>query len=162
MATPLTPAGVKTFGKETWTFVPAIADKNAPTVAEVTATEALHLQGFIYADGAEGMTVSTNKPQSPRRLIQTETYESLGTTTYAMGDVTYLVDPQAASGTDGKKAWETLTEGTTGFLVRRFGIDARQFHPERFAADALNMRRQAGDGLSRDLWNRCQPVRQRP
>lgn len=124
MAAPLRPNGVQTFGKEKWVWVPTIADPTAPTITELTAGTTLDITGFLYADGFEGFGADTSRVNAPRRVLDTVQYQTLGTTTFNMGDLQYQYGPQAAALSDEKKALETLVEGAAGWLVRRFGIDA--------------------------------------
>lgn len=124
MAAPIRANGVQTFGKEKWVFVPTIANKTAPTATEVTAGTVLDVTGYLYADGFEGFGADTSRVSAPRRILDTIQNQTLGTTTFNMGDLSYMYDPQAAPGSDGKKALEKLVEGATGYFVRRFGIDA--------------------------------------
>lgn len=123
MAAPVRPAGVKAFGKEKYVFVPTIANVAAPTLAEVTGASSLDLTGYLYVEGFDGVTADTGRVTAPRRLSDTTTFESMGTTSYTISDLTYAFDPQAAALSNGKKAFEKLPEGTTGYLVRRRGID---------------------------------------
>lgn len=120
MAAPVRPAGAKAYGREKWLFVPAIADVNAPKVTEMTATGVLDMSCYFYSDSGRP-DVSQNRVQAPKRVCDTSQFESLGDASWTGGDAMYAVDPQAATGSDGKKAFEALPEGTTGFLVRRFG-----------------------------------------
>lgn len=121
MAAPIRPASAKTYGAEKWVFVPTIADTDAPTVAEVTAVSGLDISCYLFGDSGRP-TQSTNRVTAQRRICDTAVYERIGDTTYAGGELLYALDPQAAAGSDGKKAWETLPAGTTGYLVRRFGL----------------------------------------
>jgi hypothetical protein len=123
MTAPIRPSGVQAFGKEKWAFVPAIADTAAPTVAEVTSASGLDLTGYLYADQFEGTTIDQGTNTSPRRIADTRVFGVLGTSTYNISPLVYSFDPQAAALSNGKKAFEKLTPGTTGYLVRRFGID---------------------------------------
>ena len=68
--------------------------------------------------------MTSNRVSAPRRLASTTVTERFGTTTETLGDLIYLVDPQAAAGSDGKKAYEALIEGSTGYFVERPGDDA--------------------------------------
>lgn len=116
------PAGTKAYGRETWLYVPTIADPSAPTVAELTGASVLDLSCYFYAEtGRPSQT--TNRVTRPKRVCDTVTFEQIGDTTYAGGDALYALDPQAAPASEGKDAYETLPEGTTGFLVRRLGVD---------------------------------------
>lgn len=124
MAAPIRPNGVQTFGKEKWAFVPSIADPTDPLLAEVNHATALDVTGYLYAEGFEGFTAEPSRVSAPRRVLDTIQYQTLGLTTFSMGDLTYSYGPQSAGGSDDKKALETLTEGATGYMVRRFGLDA--------------------------------------
>ncbi|HET8614290.1 MAG TPA: hypothetical protein VFL94_02110 [Actinomycetales bacterium] len=121
MTAPIRPAAAKAYGREKWLFVPAIADPDAPKVTEINAGGGLDMSCYFYTDSGRP-DVSQNRVQAPQRICDTEQFESLGSASWTGGDALYAVDPQGATGSDGKKALETLPEGTTGFLVRRFGI----------------------------------------
>lgn len=142
MAAPLRPALALAFGREKWAFVPAVADVNAPTVAEVTAATGLDLSCFLYESSARP-SASTSMVELPRLICDTYSYENPGATKITGGEARFAVDPQGATNSTGKKAWEKLPAGTTGFLVARFGIDvntdfaAGQFvsvYPVKFGA----------------------------
>lgn len=122
MAAPIKPALVTAYGKESWGFVPT-ATVTAPTVAQLTATAGLNLSCLLFGD-QEGITSETEKVTLPRRLCETTVYQSNGPTTYTMSDLVAVFQPQSAAASDGKKAWETLLDGTTGYLWRRQGITA--------------------------------------
>lgn len=122
MAEPIRPAGVQTFGKTNWIYVPVIADTDAPTVAEITSASGLDVTNMLYGEQFTGVSAESSRVSSPPRLGDTESYESFGRTTYGMGDLVYSFDPQSATAADGRKAFEALPEGTTGYLVKRVGI----------------------------------------
>lgn len=120
MAAPIKPALVRAFGNDSWAWVPAIANVAAPTALELEAATAFNLSCSLFGE-QEGLTASTEKVTLPRRLCETETFESNGPTAYSMSDLQVSLSPQAASGADGKKAWESLDDNAAGFLVRRQG-----------------------------------------
>ena len=123
MAEPIRPASRSAHGRENWVFVPAIADINTPTVAELTAVSALDITNIVMRSGRPSPSQSTSLATAEQRLGDTRARQRIGTTTYAGGEMTYQFDPQGAASSDAVKAWETFgTEGTTGFLVRRLGI----------------------------------------
>lgn len=155
MAAPIRPASSKSFGREKWVFVPTIADITAPTVAEVTAGTALDISCYLFESSARP-TGSTNLVDRERRICDTATFQQVGTTNYAGGEMIAALDPQAAALSDGKKAWEKFPEGTTGYLVRRLGVAvatdlaAAQFvdvFPVEFGAPVPGT---TGDGESRE------------
>lgn len=123
MAAPIKPALKRAFGNDAWTWVPAIAVKSGPTVAEVTAVAGFNLSCSLFGE-QEGVTASTERVTLPRRLCETETFEVNGSTSYSAPDLMVSFDPQATSGADGKKAWEALDDYASGFLVRRQGVAA--------------------------------------
>lgn len=116
------PAGVTAQGNIKVAFSSAM-DRLAPSLAALTGAGALDLSCFLYgwAPAAEA-----NKGAAPRRLCSKREFEKFGATTESIGDLQYTVDPQAAEGEDGKKAYEMLTEGTAGYLTERLGKDAQE------------------------------------
>lgn len=124
MAAPVRPAGVSAFGNEKWIFVTTIADKDAPDATEVNhVSNALDISGYLYADSFDGPSADTSRVTAPRRVMDQTQLAALGTTTFNMGDLVYMVDPQAAGGSDGKDAYEFLDDNLTGFLVNAPGFD---------------------------------------
>lgn len=121
MAAPIKPQKVTANGKDTWWLVPTIADITAPTDAEINAALGLNVTCFLLAE-QEGVTGTTEKVALARLLCETSTTEGLGDTTFSMADMQIVFDPQAASGSDGKKAWELIQDGFTGYAVRRQGV----------------------------------------
>lgn len=121
MAAPVKPNKKTANGKDTWWIVPAIASQSAPTVAEVNATAGLNVTCFLLAE-QEGITATSEKVRLARLLCETTTSEGLGETTFAMSDIQFVFDPQAAANHNDKKVWALLKDGYTGFLVRRQGV----------------------------------------
>ena len=53
-------------------------------------------------------------------MLETDETEVNGATTHGLPDMQLTLSPQAAAGSDGKKAWELFEGGTvTGYVVRR-------------------------------------------
>lgn len=123
MAAPIFPAGVNAQGAVKVIWVETIANPAAPTLAEINAGTSLDLSLTMYEGGWQP-GVTANKVSAKRRLASRKVYEKFGTTTETLGDLQYSFNPQAAAGSDGKKAYEALTEGSTGFFVERLGLDA--------------------------------------
>lgn len=119
MAAPTTPAKKLSNGRDTWWLVPALTT-SAPTAVQVNQTTGgLNVTGMLLSD-YEGATTSTEKVTLPKVLLETATTEVQGETTNSLGDMTLTFQPQAAAGSDGKKAWELFTGGVyTGYAVRR-------------------------------------------
>lgn len=123
MAAPIKPALKQALGMESWGFVTAIANIASPTLAELNATGGFNLSCSVFGE-QEGITTTTEKVNLPRLLCEKTTYQVNGETTYEMADLMVSFQPQAASGSDGKKAWETLVDGITGYLWHRQDIAA--------------------------------------
>ena len=123
MAAPVKPNLVRALAKDTWAYVPTLADPTAPTTTEMTAATAFNLSASLFADQGD-ITATTNKVTLPQRLDESETYEANGPTQYSMSDLSVAFDPQAATGDPGKAAWAAIPENGTGYLVRRQGVSA--------------------------------------
>src|SRR3546814_8758058 len=117
MAAPIKPALKRALANDSWVFVPAFANKATPVLAEVTAATGFNLSCSVFGE-QEGFTATTEKVTLPRRNCESETFEVNGATNYAAPDFLIAFDPQAAAGSDGKKAWEALEDGMNGFMVR--------------------------------------------
>lgn len=118
MAAPVKPALKQAIGRDSWAWVPAIAAKSAPVVTELEAVTAFNFSCSIFGD-QEAVSATTEKVSLPRLNCELETYEVNGATSYSMADLLISIQPQAATGEDGKKAWEAMDDYTNGFLVRR-------------------------------------------
>jgi hypothetical protein len=58
-------------------------------------------------------------------LCSKNAQETLNRTTYSLGDLQYVYDPQAADSAVGNEAKELLAEGTEVYLIERIGLDAQ-------------------------------------
>lgn len=130
----VTPDGVQAEGNVAVWFVPTIAGA-APTAAEITA--GTQLAGFI-----KGGTFTPTAEQSTgddRRLASRETYQVLGRVTRGFDDVQYVYNPQELDtpGHADNAAYEDLAEGTTGWIVIRWGLDADTAHAAGQTVDAV-------------------------
>lgn len=123
MAAPVKPKKTTANGKDSWWLVPAIASMTAPKKTEIDAAGGLNISCFLLAE-QEGITSTTEKVTLARLLCETTTTEGIGDTTFSMSDVQGVFDPQAAAGSDGKKFWELVKDGFTGYAVRRQGVKA--------------------------------------
>ncbi|GAB3776775.1 hypothetical protein FB382_004396 [Nocardioides ginsengisegetis] len=122
MTEPIRPAATKLHGKENWIVCLAIADITTPTATEVAAGTALDITNIAFQSGSPNPSQNTNRVTQERRFGDTVVAEFIGDTTYQGGDLTYAFGAQSASGSDGKKLWEKIPAGTTGYLVRRMGV----------------------------------------
>ena len=113
------PAGVASSRNRNAIWVDAISDVHSPKVAEVTSTTAaLDISCWLNSDW-DGFSAEQSK-ESDERWCGNK-FESMGEVEYTVGDLVYVVDPQAAT-TDGTaRASAFLTEGKRGFLVVRRG-----------------------------------------
>lgn len=125
--TVVVPNGVPVLGNTSVKWVATIAAPTAPKLAtelNAAAPASMDISGYLLAEGWEpGQDVS--KASAPRRLAERVAYERFTTTTLQIADLQYVIDPQGAAGSAGKKAYETLTEGLAGYLVERLGKDAK-------------------------------------
>lgn len=124
--TAIYPEGVSTLANTKHIWVAAIANTSTPTVAELTAAApgSLDISCMLYA-GAFAPTQTVNRASAPRRSCSRSSLERITSVTRAVPDITYVIDPQGAAGSNGKKAYETLTEGLSGYIVERMGLDAK-------------------------------------
>lgn len=124
MTAPVRPASVKAFQREKWAFVPTMASQTAPTAAEVNAAGSLDISCYLFESSGRP-TRNTNLVTRARRICDGALYQQVGQGTYQGGQLNYMLDPQAAPASAGRKAWDTMPGGTVGFLVRRLGIDVQ-------------------------------------
>lgn len=120
MGVPVKPNLSRAFGNDSWAFIPAVADITAPKIAEVNASSGFNFSCNIFGE-QDGFSQSTDKVKLPRLNCETETYEVSGETSVSMADAMLAWDPQGASASVGKKAWESMPDLAKGFLVRRQG-----------------------------------------
>ena len=122
MAAPLTPAGVKVQGNLKTIFVPTL-DMEAPSLAALTGVGALEVTNILYASSGRYQAESSTG-EAPRRMGSRKQWQQFGSDSESFsGALNYTVDPQATAGSDGKKAYEALPQGTTGYLMQFPGVD---------------------------------------
>lgn len=99
------------------TYVPTIAAKAAPTVAELTGGTAVDLECLITADGLD---ISVDEATvAVAKLCETFDAQSPGRATYGVTLTCVRKDTPSED-----LAWSTLVRKTSGFLVMRYGIAA--------------------------------------
>ncbi len=124
MPAPLRPNSTPTFGRKNWVIVAAVASAaKIPTVTEMTTTTSLDITDIMFGDGTDRPSQNTNRVEAIRRWGETTQYENIGITTYTGGNLSYALGTQGAAASDGKKMFERIPAGTTGFLVERLGVD---------------------------------------
>lgn len=124
MAAPVYPSGVTVQGNIKLQWVTVIADPEAPSLAtEINAASSLDISCYVGGD-SWNPDIEQNKGEAPRRLCTKVQRDVFGNLKYSLADLMYSVSPQGAALSEGKKAYEALTPGTTGFIVARLGLDA--------------------------------------
>ncbi len=121
MAEPIRPAATPTFGKDNWFLVLDYENIAALTVTELGAASSLDITRIAFRETGKP-TQTTNRPTATPRLGDTRNYEFVGTSNVTGGDMLYAFADQATAGSDGKKLYELIPEGTTAALVNRRGI----------------------------------------
>jgi hypothetical protein len=112
---PSTPAD----GNMSVLVVPAVANTSAPTVAEVTAAGVVDISCYLTSDG---YTPSLDEQViEDARLCSTQVYEQPGRFTRSL-DTIYIDNTNSPSAATDNKAKDTLTPGSTHFLVVRRGV----------------------------------------
>jgi hypothetical protein len=122
---PVTPvAGITAMANRKLIFVITLVTAGlVPKMTEISAGSSLDISDYLYADGWAPQ-LSTNKVTSPRRVGSGRVFEKNGLATESLGDLHYMYQPQAAAASAGKKAFEVLTSGATGYIIERLGLDA--------------------------------------
>ena len=101
-------------------WVEAIADPLAPSVAtEVKAASSVSLECLMTAPFDIDFSVERTQL---RRMCSRQVRERSGPVTYSIQDIFVVYDPQDLAAPV-SKAYAALTDGTTGYLVERRGID---------------------------------------
>lgn len=73
--------------------------------------------------GSFGMSSETERGTDERECT-TQSAEVLGNTTYSLNDLVYVWEPQDASGSSStNEVYNSLADGTTGYLLVRYGVD---------------------------------------
>jgi hypothetical protein len=122
------PESVTAEGMVKAAFIPAIANPlTGPTVAEMAA--GVIVSGYLMPDW-DGFTGTQTKGES-RRFNSRQTYQRFGRTTNDVAPLMYTYIPQelATPGYSANEVYETLAEGTKGFLVLGYGLDAEDNAP---------------------------------
>lgn len=138
MAAPTKPQKVTANGKDSWFWVPAIADMTAPTTTEINAASGLNISCYLLAE-QDGVSGTAEKVRLARLLCETSTTEGLGERQWTLADLMGVFDPQAAAASDSKKAWELFKQGASGYLVRRQGVVADSATPEATAGQFVDV-----------------------
>lgn len=117
MTAPVKPPLKRAYARTRYLWVPAIAVVTAPTVAELSAATGINFTCNVFGDTQDGVDATTEKVTLPRRECETDVFQVNGNTTHTAPDFILAFSPQAAAGSDGKKAWEAMDDDEAGFLV---------------------------------------------
>ena len=118
------PEGIPVLGNTKVKAVVSILDMTAPKLAtEINAASSkeisLHLQTGGWSPGA-----TANKGTKPARLGANTQAEQFNRTTFTIGQLMYVFDPQGLGTVLANDAKTLLVEGTKIYLVERLGLDA--------------------------------------
>jgi hypothetical protein len=113
---PSTPAD----GNTKVVFVPTLADPAAPSLAELTGASAVELSCYLTGSGLSPSIKEDTV--TDERLCSTQTFEQPGRKTDSL-EIEYIDNTNSPNEATSNKATDTLTEGTTGYLVVRRGVD---------------------------------------
>jgi hypothetical protein len=118
------PEGVPSLGATKVKAILTIASQAAPSLAtEVNAAGSVDISLHLYPTGwAPGGAAA--KGTRPPRLGSKKTREIFNRTTYTLGTLQYVFDPQAATSVLTNKARTLLVEGLKIHLLERLGPDA--------------------------------------
>ena len=123
MAAPIKPGQHSALKKTRFWAVPAFANKQAPTDAEINAVGSFYFTCFVPEEYGAGWTPSFNKGQGLRLICSGSAPEVLNPTTFTGNDIVVVVNPQADASDNDKKAFEFFRDGFTGFLARSLNVE---------------------------------------
>jgi hypothetical protein len=119
------PEGTPTLGNTKVVAAVAVASLTAPKLAtEISAATSVEISCYLFPAGW-APTASTAKGTKMARLCDKILREQFNRTTYSIGDLQYVYDPQGDDSDPGNEAKELLVEGTQIYLIERIGLDAQ-------------------------------------
>ena len=114
------PRGVASSRNRNVLWVDAIANINAPTVAELTsALASIDISCYLNSDW-DGPNADQAKETDERWCGNK--FETMGDVEWSMADLVYVDDPQATDSQGTGRARAFLSEGKIGFIVMRLGV----------------------------------------
>ena len=123
-------------------IVPAIANTDAPTVAELTAVGVVDISCYLTAGGWKPSL--SEQVITDDRLCTTQTFEKKGRSQRGL-DVEYIDNTNSPNATLYNKAKDTLVPGSAHYLVTRAGLPyetavaaAQKFSIRRIEAGEYN------------------------
>lgn len=116
------PEGVEGEGNLKVAFLPAIADVDEPSLAGDFGGAEIEVSCYLVGDGVSNHGGS-QETRTDRRLCSRQVFESPGSITYTVGEITYVYDPQDPEDAGGEnEAYAELSVDRVGFLVLRWGV----------------------------------------
>lgn len=110
------PEGISALGKGALWYLPAVANKAAPTLAEFTA-------GINISCAIDGFAPTSDQGSAPiTRYCSTTTFEAPGRVTLTGPTIQFVYDPQNPASAE-YEWYNTITEGVTGYLANRLALD---------------------------------------
>ena len=123
MATLTVPPGIKSDGSWKVAFVTTLADPAAPKLAtEVNAAGSVD-GSCLLTKGGIGLDNSVEKFKD-ERLCTIDVFEQIGSVTWTVSDITFVIDPQTPTSAT-NKLYALVKDGWTGYLVIRMGKDSK-------------------------------------
>lgn len=123
------PEGTPTLGTTSVWAIVAIADEEAPKLAtEINAVTSVNASCYLFPEGWNPGASTARGTKKPR-LCSKSVIEQLNRTTYTIGDLQYIYDPQGADSDPNNELKELLVEGTEIYLLERIGLDAEDDAP---------------------------------
>ncbi|MBO9523917.1 MAG: hypothetical protein J7518_20475 [Nocardioidaceae bacterium] len=119
MAAPIKPGLHSVLKMTSFWLVPTLS--NPPKKTEIEAVGGFYITCFLTEENT-GWTVQFNKGSAPRLLCNNTVPEVLLPSTTQGVDIVGVVNPQAASSANDKKAFEFLRAGFSGFMARRQNV----------------------------------------
>lgn len=109
------PDGIAALGNAALWYLPAVANKAAPTIAEFTA-------GINISCGIDGFAPTGEQASAPvTRYCSTSSFETPGRVTMTGPTIEFAYDPQDPAAPE-FEWYSTITSGVTGFLANRLGM----------------------------------------
>lgn len=126
------PPAVPALGRESILYMPTVANPAAVTKAETDAVGAILLSCAIRAFNPTADQSKTKK----YRVCTKQGFDVLGRVDWTIERLVFINDPQALP-TSTLYPHKALVEGTTGFILRRQGLDSAPGSFVPFAASQL-------------------------
>ena len=128
------PPGIESDGADLLVWAPTLADPSTPTVADAAGSSAFafacYLTNTFDANASQDTT-------DDKRYCSPDVSQIAGKTTWSIGQLEYITDPQNPESVSNKAAM-AMVEGSKGFIIRRMGKDV-ETAPELVAGDYVEV-----------------------